>query len=76
MVVGDNVAFVADDCTGAFGAPSLVATSMDTTESDTSFATALQSAASPDLAFAEPDPDVLDFTLVSELEVGTVTHHW
>ena len=54
--------------------PSLVATSMDTTESDTSFATALQSAASPDLAFAEPDPDVLDFTLVSELEVGTVTH--
>ena len=47
---------------------------MDTTESDTSFATALQSAASPDLAFAEPDPDVLDFTLVSELEVGTVTH--
>ena len=46
---------------------------MATTESDTSLATAVQSTAVPDFALAEPEPDVLDLTSDSELEVGACT---
>ncbi len=46
---------------------------MATTESETSLATALQSMDLPVFAVAEPEPEVLDLTLASEFEDGTLT---
>ena len=46
---------------------------METTELDTLLATDVQSTDSPLLTVAEPEPDLLESTLVSELVVGTFT---
>ncbi len=52
--------------------PLLSAAWMETTEPETSLATVFQSGASPLLAVADPEPDLFELTLDSELLVGKV----